>query len=166
MAANSQDRPLARAGVLAAGAALVYVLFDREGIDFGLVPLVVGLVYLAAAVAGGLGGALWAPGLVVTGWGLGNDALTWDGVRGQGIPESAAHMVGIGLGILALAALARFGVQVSVASVGLAVLLSGLLFTAQRAGGYGILNEGVGYAVLLLVFAALELVTHVVRRRR
>ena len=159
------DRPTARAAVLAAGAVAVYSLLTG-GTPFGYVPLLVGVVYLAAAVAGGRGGALWAPACVVTGWGLANVALSEPRLepvlRGA---ESAAHMTGIGLGVLALAALGRAGVRTTTGSIGLAVLLSGLLFVGQRAQGWELLNGPTGYAALLLLYAAGELVVVSVRRR-
>jgi hypothetical protein len=46
------------------------------------------------------------------------------------------------------------------------VLLSGLIFVAQRAQGWELLNSATGYALLLLVYAAAELVVVSVRRRR
>lgn len=160
------DRPTARAAVLAAGAVAVYLLLDSGTSPFGQVPLLVGVVYLAAAVAGGRGGALWAPGFVVTGWGVANVALAEPRLepvlRGA---ESAAHMTGIGLGVLALAALSRAGVRATTGSIGLAVLLSGLLFVAQRAQGWEPLNSPTGYSALLLLYAAGELVVVQVRRR-
>ncbi len=129
-------------------------------------PLIVGLAYLAAAWAGGRGGGLWAPGCVVTGWGVANLALAEPALADLRAPESAAHMVGIGLGVLALGALARAGVQTSLESTGLAVLLSGVLFVLQRGQGWEALNAPWGYAGLLLLYAVGEVVTVEVRRRR
>ena len=160
------DRPAARAAVLAAGAVVVDLLLDHGAAPFGDTPLLVGLVYLVAAVAGGRGGALWAPGCVVAGWGLANVALARPELADLHAPESAAHMVGIGLGVLVLAGLERAGVHSSTTSVGLSVLLSGVLFIGQRGQGYTLLNDGRGYALLLLAYAAAELVVVQVSRKR
>lgn len=165
MSARTDDRPLARAAALAVSAVVLYLLVEERGVSFGKVPLLVGLGYLAGAVAGGPKGALWAPALVVTGWGLGNDARTWSSLSGVGLPESAAHMCGIGLGILALGVLARYGIETTLWGVGLSVLLSGVLFIGQRGEGYALLNEATGYSLLLLVYAAAEVVAVAVRRR-
>ncbi|MCU1693116.1 MAG: hypothetical protein JWM64_2207 [Frankiales bacterium] len=166
MSPRSSDRPAARAAVLAAGAVLVYLLLDRGTAPFGDTPLLVGLVYLAAAVAGGRGGALWAPGCVVAGWGLANVALAEPAFADLRVPESAAHMVGIGIGVVALAGLERAGVRSSTTSVGLSVLLSGVIFAMQRGQGYVLLNDGRGYALLLLAYAAAELVVVTIARKR
>lgn len=160
------DRPGLRAAVLAAGAAAVYLALDSGRAPFGAVPLLVGLVYLVAAVAGGRGGSLWAPGCVVTGWGLANLALTDPLFAELRLPESAAHMIGMGLGVLALAGLLRAGVRTSLASAGTAVLLSGVLFALQRGQGVEALNRPWGYAALLALYAVGELVTVQVQRRR
>ena len=164
---RSADRPTARAVVLAVGAVVVYLLLDRGRASFGQVPLLMGLAYLAAAVVGGRDGALWAPGCVVTGWGLANVALAEPSLRPllHGA-ESPAHMTGIGLGVLALGGLARSGIRTTTTSIGLAVLLSGLLFLGQRAQGWELLNRPLGYAGLLLLYAVGELVVVQVRRRR
>ncbi|MDP3712558.1 MAG: hypothetical protein Q8R60_08750 [Mycobacteriales bacterium] len=162
---SADDRPLARAAALAVSAVVLYWLVEQRGVSFGKVPLLTGLGYLAGAVAGGPRGALWAPALVVTGWGLGNDAQGWESLSGVGLPESAAHMVGMGLGILALGVLARYGIETTLWGVGLSVLLSGVLFIGQRGEGYQLLNEATGYSLLLLVYAAAEVVGVAVRRR-
>ena len=166
MASRADDVPLRRAIVLAVAAVILYLLLKGNIADFVDVPLMVGLSYLAAAVAGGRGGSLWAPGLVVTGWGLGEEALARDWFPSLQTPESAAHMVGIGVGVIALGLLARLRVQVSLLSVGIAIVLSGLIFIGQRGKGYASLNEASGYAALLLAFAGIELTTHVARRLR
>lgn len=166
MTTRAQDHPYRRALVLLLGAGAVLLLFDRGTIDLGDVPLVLGLCYLAAAVAGGTGGSLWAPGCVVTGWGLANLALTDPLFEGLRLPESAAHMIGMGLGVLALAGLAHVGVRTGLVGAGLTVVLSGVLFAAQRGQGYDWLQDGRGYAALLVVYAAAEVVTVTLSRRR
>lgn len=146
-------------------AVVVYVLLDSGRAQFRDVPLLTGLGYLAGAVAGGRAGALWAPALVVTGWGVGNLALYSPTFADLHLPESAAHMLGIGLGVLVLAGLARVGVVASLMGVALSVLLSGLLFVAQRGQQVSLFNQPSGYAALLLLFAVAEVVTVQVRRR-
>lgn len=166
MAASTQDHPYRRALALLVGAGLVLYLFDSGRASLPDVPVLLGIVYFAAAVAGGTQGALWAPACVVSGWGLANLALGDPLFADLRMPESAAHMCGIGLGVMALAGLHHLGVRTSIMGVGLSVLLSGVLFVAQRGQGVDLLNDGRGYALLLAVFAAAELVTVQVSRRR
>ena len=162
---TSADRPLARAVALALSAAALYVLVSSHRVDFGWVPLLTGLGYLAGAVAGGPKGALWAPALVVSGWGLANVLYVRAPFAELGAPESAAHMVGIGTGLLVLAGLHRLGVSASQTGIALSVLLSGVLFELQRGQGLSLLNKAAGYAAVLLVYAAAEVVTVSVKRR-
>ena len=162
---HGADHPGRRALALAVAAVVVYVLLDSGRAQFRDVPLLTGLGYLAGAVAGGRAGALWAPALVVTGWGLGNLALYSPTFADLHLPESAAHMLGMGLGVLVLAGLARLGIVASLTGVALSVLLSGALFAAQRGQQIALFNEPSGYAGLLLLYAAAELVTVQVRRR-
>ena len=77
---------------VAVSAVVIYLLVEQQGVSFDKIPLLTGLGYLAGAVAGGPQGALWAPALVVTGWGLGNDAQSWDSIASISLPESAAHL--------------------------------------------------------------------------
>ena len=161
----SGDRPLARAVALAVSAAVLYVLVSTGRVDFGWVPLLTGLGYLAGAVAGGPRGALWAPAMVVSGWGLANVLYVRAPLAQLNAPESAAHMVGIGAGLLLLAGLHRLGVAASHTGIALSVLLSGVLFELQRGQGVRLLNGATGYAALLLLQAAAEVLTVGVRRR-
>ena len=156
---------LRRALALTVSAAGLYLLLDSGRADFSAVPLLTGLGYLLGAVAGGPKGALWAPALVVSGWGLANVLYLREPFVQLHAPESAAHMVGIGLGLLVLAGLVRLGVTLSWTGVALSVLLSGVLFTLQRGQGVLLLNRAAGYALILLTFAAAEVVTVSFRRR-
>lgn len=162
---TTSDRPLARAVALALAAGVLYVLVSSHRVDFGWVPLLTGLGYLAGAVAGGVRGALWAPAMVVSGWGLANVLYVRAPFAELGAPESAAHMVGIGVGLLVLAGLHRLGVAASQTGIALSVLLSGVLFELQRGQGIGLLNRAAGYSAVLLAFAAAEVLTVGVRRR-
>lgn len=163
--AASRDRPLARAVALAVSAGVLYLLVSSHRVDFGWVPLLTGLGYLAGAVAGGPRGALWAPAMVVSGWGLANVLYVRAPFAELDAPESAAHMVGIGVGLLVLAGLHRLGVAASQTGIALSVLLSGVLFELQRGKGIGLLNSATGYAAVLLVYAAAEVLTVGVKRR-
>lgn len=58
------------AAVLVVGAIATVVLVQGEVLSFFWTPTIVGLSYLAAAAAAGRTGALWAPGLITTCWGI------------------------------------------------------------------------------------------------
>lgn len=154
-----------RAVALTLSAGVLYLLVEDGRAPFAAVPLLTGLGLLLGAVAGGIAGPLWAPALVVSGWGLANLLYLRQPFVQLHAPESAAHMVGMGVGLLVLAGLARLGVAVSLVGIALSVLLSGVLFTLQRGQGVPLLNRAAGYALVLLIYAAAEVVT-VSRRRR
>lgn len=156
---------LRRALALVVSAAALYLLVDSGRASFADLPLLTGLGFLLGAVVGGSRGALWAPALVVSGWGLANVLYLREPFAALHAPESAAHMVGIGVGLLVLAGLVRLGVAASYVGIALSVLLSGVLFTLQRGQGVALLNRAAGYALVLLVYAAAEVLTVSVKRR-
>ena len=100
-----------------AGAALVYVLVARDRADFNWLPLALGAVYLAVAVAGGPDGGHWPTACVLLGWGLGVVVSTepwgWD----QGQAPSYLLVAGAGL---ALAAALERALDVPMPTAGLA----------------------------------------------
>jgi hypothetical protein len=153
------DHPGRRAVALLAGAGLVAATIGTGRISFGQVPLVVGLCYLVASYAGGSGGRLWETACVVTGWGIGNAALYADSLRDLQLPESAAHMTGMGLGVLFLAYLAKVrGVQWSLLGVAAAMIVSGVVFELQRGQRVEVFNHAKAYVVLLAAYAATDLI--------
>lgn len=122
-----------RAPVLLLGAVVLVLLVggDRP-LGFLWLPLVTGLVYLAAAAAGGRDPALWGPGLVVTGLGVGA-VLTVDGPLG-GELFAPVVLMAVGVGAVVAMLLPRAGVEVSGLSVAAAVLLSGAFFLLTERG--------------------------------
>ena len=122
-----------RAPVLLVGAVvLVLLVGDDRPLDFLWLPLVTGLVYLTAAAAGGRDPALWGPGLVVTGLGVGA-VLTVDGPLG-GELFSPVVLTAVGAGAVLAMLLPRVGIAVSGLSVAAAVLLSGVFFLLTERG--------------------------------
>ncbi len=166
--APAADRPDRRGLALLAAALVVYALLRTARFGYTEVPALVGFGYLAGAVAGGRAGALWSPALVLLGWGLGNIALYSATLEDLKVPESAAHMAGIGVGVLALAGLERVGVAFSAAGIALAMVSSGVLFTVQRGQGLALFNREDGaaaYGLLLAAFGLVELARAGLRRR-
>lgn len=108
-----------RRGALAliAGALVEGVLVQQGIIEFFWTPLILGLTYLAAATAAGRKGALWAPGIVVTCWGVAvvlgvKQVLTFD--------ASLSYYVAAAIGV-AIALVLRYAVGLAAGPVGLVV---------------------------------------------
>ena len=141
-----------RGAVLLLGAvAVVLLVGDERPLDFLWLPLVTGLVYLAAAAAGGRDGALWGPGLVVTGLGIGA-VLTVDGPLG-GELFSPVVLTAVGAG----AVLAMLVPRVSGMSVAAAVLLSGVFFLLSERGPTEVFRSPLVYGALLALWGAWEM---------
>ncbi|MGI8537685.1 MAG: hypothetical protein ACR2K2_14660 [Mycobacteriales bacterium] len=108
-----------RRGALAliAGALVEGVLVQQGIIEFFWTPLILGLTYLVAATAAGRKGALWAPGIVVTCWGVAvvlgvKQVLTFD--------ASLSYYVAAAIGV-AIALVLRYAVGLAAGPVGLVV---------------------------------------------
>jgi hypothetical protein len=141
-----------RGAVLLLGAVvLVLLVGDGRQLDFLWLPLVTGLVYLAAAVAGGLDGDLWGPALVVTGFGAGV-GLTVGGPLG-GELFSPVVLTAVGAG----AVLAVLVPRVSGLSVASAVLLSGVFFLLSERGPVELFRSVPLYGALLAAWGLWEL---------
>ncbi len=142
--------------MLVAGAALLVLLVgDGRPLSYLWLPLVTGLVYLAAAAVGGRDGALWGPGLVVTGFGLGV-VLTVDGPLG-GQLFSPVVLTTVGLGAVVAMLLPRLGLAVDGLSVAVAVLLSGVFFLLSERGATDVFRSALVYGVLLAAWGLWEL---------
>lgn len=160
-----------RGAVLLAGALVLAVLLagvdGSQPVDIGLdagplplpfywLPLLTGLTYLAAAAVGGRRGALWAPGLVVTGWGVGV-LLTLSGQVDNAL-FPALSIVGLGAGAVVAALLVRAGFAIGELGIALSVLLAGLFFLLTQRGPVATeLGETLPYVVLLGLWGLWEL---------
>ena len=145
-----------RAPVLVAGAVLLVLLVgDGRPLGFLWLPLVTGAVYLAAAAAGGRDGALWGPGCVVTGFGLGA-VLTVDGPLG-GALFSPVVLTAVGAGAVVAMLLPRVGIAVDGLSVAAAVLLSGVFFLLTERGPTEVFRSVWVYGALLAAWGLWEL---------
>ena len=105
------------------GAALLLVLTQTNAVPFYGTPFIVGLSYLAAAAVAGRSGALWAPGIITTCWGIAVLLGARDVVPGNKTSYVIAGAAGIGLALalrftIGLAA-GWIGVVVSFAAIAL-----------------------------------------------
>jgi hypothetical protein len=145
--------PRRRRGValLLGGVAVLLLVGKDRPLEFLWLPLVTGLAYLLAAAAGGRGGDLWGPGLVVTGFGVGV-GLTVGGPLG-GELFSPVVLTAVGAG----AVLAMLVPRVSGMSVAAAVLLSGVFFLLTERGPTEVFRSPLVYAGLLALWGLWEL---------
>jgi len=140
-------------GVALLVAAALYALLVDGVLDFTWTPFLLGLAYLAAAAVGGPRGGLWSTATVLLGWGLGVLVVFQTGLEVQ---RAAAEVTGVGLGVLAAAALAARGFSVDLVGVGATIVLAGAVFLLQ--GHVDAVTEPWPYAVLLAAVGAANLV--------
>lgn len=107
--------PRRRSAVALLLGALVMLVAVQQGvIRFYYTPLIVGLTYLAAAAAAGRKGALWAPGIITTCWGIavllgvhgftngGKTSYEVAGVIGIALALTLRHTIGLAAGYLGI----------------------------------------------------------------
>ena len=142
------------AGVLLVGAVLVLVLVEAAGLRFFHVPLLLGLVLAAAALAGRSHGPLWAPACVLVLVGATDVLWFRSGRPADSLVLAQLTLVAAGTGALLAAALRPLGVVVAPAGLALAVLLTGAFALAQAAEVPGVVGNAWLYAGLLALWAA------------
>lgn len=152
----------ARQGVLLiAGAGALELLVARGSLEFFWTPLVLGLAYLAAALAGGRNGSYWATAPVLVGWG---GVVVWLNELKPDVSAPAAYAFGMGLGVLLAAAVARTGQRVDLLGCGVTAAGAGLVFMLQPQVSE--LGQATTYAEALVVVGAANLVLAASARRR
>lgn len=138
---------------LIAGALVMEFVIQQHVLKFYYTPLIVGLTYFAAAFAAGRKGALWAPGIVTTCWGV----AVLLGVHGV-ITSSAivSYDVAAAVGVLIALAL-RFSIGLAAGAVGLIVSVA--IIQIHNYGHHlpSWIFHGVTFAVLLGVWGLWEL---------
>lgn len=111
---------------------------------FYVTPLVIGCAYLLAAAVGGRRGTLWGPGCVITTWAL---AVVLEFSKAVTADFTAVTIVGLGVGGVIAALLARLGIRVTTLALGLSVLGAGLT-ELLAALGVGLLTRGWFYGLI------------------
>lgn len=144
------------------GAAALEVLVEQGRLRFFWTPLIIGLAYLAAALAGGKRGGHWPTACALLGWGA---AVAWVGhTRPQDIDTAGAYLAGGGAGVLLAGLLARAGFALDVVGLGGAVLGAGLVLAlSPRVSALG---EAQTYALALLAVAAANVLLGLAARKR
>ena len=148
--------------VLLAGAIVLAVLLGPQDDRFYFVPLGLGLVYLAAAAAGGPRGGYWATALVLVGWGL---AVVWVREGGPDLDTAGLYLAGAGLGATAGVLLARNGFAVDPLGLAGTVLAAGVVL-ALSPQWEEVLTEARTYALLVGVVGLANVVAGVLGARR
>jgi len=157
-AAKPADVRLLQAGAFLLGALALEALVERGSTPFYWTPLIIGLSYLGAAVAGGRTGGHWPTACVLLGWGA---VVAWAGqARPEDVDLAGAYLAGGGAGVLVAGALLRRGFKVDVIGLGAAAIGAGLVlaFASRHDGLVEARTFAIALAVVALVNVALGLV--------
>lgn len=134
--------------VLLAGSIVFAVLVGGSAEAFYWTPLGIGLVYLAASIAGGREGGYWSGALVLCGWGA---AVAYARHARPDLDLAGLYLAGAGLGATAAIAAQRAGVRSdslgaagTVALVGAVLAVSGHWSQLTQARTYALLVGAVG----------------------
>lgn len=115
---------LRQGGILLAGAFVLALVLSDDPRRFFWVPLGLGLVYLAAALAGGKDGGYWATAVVLVGWGA---AVVFVREARPELDLAGLYLLGAGLGAMVGVVLARRGWAVDPLGLAGTVALAGVL---------------------------------------
>lgn len=139
-------------GLLVGGAVALEISAGADRIDFYWTPLILGLIYLLAAIVDGPQGGYWATALALTGWGL---AVAFMGeVRPAELDVAGLYLAGVGLAALAGALLRERGFAVSQAGLALTIVGAGLILAfSPRLDAF---VDATTYAVVVAVVGLLN----------
>ncbi len=147
-----------RGAVLLLGAAAIAGLVEGGILDYYTFPLLLGLVYLAAAAISRSHGTLWGPGLVTTAVGLAVALWFGAGRGGDSFQLLALTVMALGLGGVLAALLGQAkGFAVSAMSVAMPVLLFGGFALLEQQAVKPFAGSTWVYVALLVVWGAYEL---------
>ena len=137
---------------LLVGALLMELLIQQQTLRFYYTPLIIGLTYLAAGAVNGRRGALWAPGIVTTCWGVAVLLGVHNVTTTQGkLTYEIAGAIGI-----AIALLLRFTIGLAAGVSGLVVSF-GIILLHDNADVPSWVFKGITFAVLLGAWGLWEL---------
>jgi hypothetical protein len=142
-----------RAILLLAGAAFLIVMVAPDDDRFYWTPLVLGLSFLAAAVAGPRTSGPWAPACVLVGWGA---AVVFVRLAEPDLDTSGVYLAGAGAGVMAGAELARRGFAVDHTTLAATLVLGGAALALSTVAG--VFADARTYAALLGALAVAQLV--------
>lgn len=144
----------ARGVLLLVGGLVVVVLVKPVGPQkLYVMPLIIGLTYLASSVAGGRSGGLWVPGLIVTAWGVATTTVLSGTIN---VDFTAATILAIGLGAVVATQLPRVGIPCNPLAIAVVVASIGALELLEAQAG-GVFVDGWPWGVLLVLGGIWEL---------
>ena len=160
------DRPaslrLRQGLVLLGGAVVLAAALGAEADRFYLVPLGVGLVYLAAAAIGGRDGGYWATAVVLVGWGA---AVVWVREGRPDLDTAGLYLCGAGLGATAGLLLARRGFAVDPLGLTVTITVAGLILSVASRWSE-VLEDARTYALLVGAVGLFNVVVGAIRADR
>jgi len=136
---------------LLVGAALMLGLIQTGQVRFYYTPLIVGLTYLGAAAVAGRRGALWAPGIITSLWGVAVLLGVHNVIKGGKTSYEIAGAIGI-----ALALLLRYTIGLAAGFVGIVVAF-GIILLHDNAHAPSWVFKGATFATLLGIWGLWEL---------
>lgn len=147
-----------RGAALLVGAAAIAGLVEGGILDYYTFPLLLGLVYLAAAAISRSRGTLWGPGLVTTAVGLAVALWYSAGRGGDSFQLLALTVLALGLGGVLAAALGELrGLVITPMSIALPVLLFGAFSLLEQQRVEPVTGSTWVYVALLALWGAFEL---------
>jgi hypothetical protein len=147
-----------RGAVLLVGAVAIAGLVEGGILDYFTFPLLLGLVYLAAAAVSRSHGTLWGPGLVTTVVGLAIALWYGAGRGGDSFQLLALTVMALGLGGVLAALLGQLrGLVITPMSIALPVLLFGAFSLLEQQRVEPVTGSTWVYVALLALWGAFEL---------
>ena len=144
------------------GALALEALIERGSTPFYWTPLIIGLSYLGAAIAGGKSGGHWPTACVLVGWGA---VVVWAALaRPVDVNLEGAYLVGAGAGVLVAGVLLRRGFKVDVVGLGVAAVAAGLVLAL--AARHDAATEARTFAIALAVVALVNVALGLAARKR
>lgn len=147
-----------RGAVLILGAVAIAGLVEGGILDYSTFPLLLGLVYLAAAAVSRSHGTLWGPGLVTTAVGLAIALWYGAGRGGDSFQLLALTVMALGLGGVLAALLGQLrSLVITPMSIALPVLLFGAFSLLEQQRVEPVTGSTWVYVALLALWGAFEL---------
>lgn len=151
-----------RQGLVLSGGAVLFGLLVGSGPDtFYWTPLGIGLVYLAASVAGGRQGGYWAGALVLVGWGA---AVAYAREVRPDVDIAGLYLCGAGVGATAAVLAGRAGIRADPLGVAATVTIAGAILALS--GRWSELTEARTYALFVGAVGLVNVIWALVAERR